>query len=342
MNICFIDDCFADNGNKARVVQINLLDGYTDLKSHKVLPSAFREWSNSSPPEMDVIFIDFKLNEDRDAKAIFNIGPEIVSLVRAQFPDTPLYLLSVKIDKHSEYERAEGFERQIGENYLSRTESAYADLTDHATLKSVITDKKIDNLIEHLLNTPEDVREDLKKSLPGSVRKYFSSSPKNADGAEKPNIGPRVEFYRWFIDYFYKYPGFLLSEDACALYLGISVDYFKSISNRFDEALYSGLFSKTFEPRWWKSKIEDLIILWDEHDLLNSGSFSEASAKVLSAPSDSLAVCVHCGAYRPEELALTEDTTDSTLVMVHTRCSRRDEDFNAGPYFHKPRIVETQ
>jgi hypothetical protein len=342
MNICFIDDCFSANGNKARVDQIDLLGSQENLTVHKVLPSQLREWKDMNSIEMDLIFIDYKLHEDRDANGIFNVGNEIVSLVRTLFPDTPLYLLSVDIVRSKEYERAEGFERKVGENYLSQTAAVYHDINDHAALKSVIAERNMEKLLTDILKTPLDVKDDLKNSIHGSIRKYFSTPRRNVENHEKVNIGTRVEFYRWFIDLFYKYPGFLLNEDACALYLGLSVDHFKSISTRFDDALYEGIFFKTFEPRWWKSKIEDLIISLDEHDVLNTCSFSEASAKVLNAPPTGIAMCAYCNTASPEELAVTEDTTDSDLVMVHVKCSSLDEDFNVGPYFHKPRIVKTQ
>lgn len=342
MNICFIDDCFANSANKARVAQIDLLGAQENLTVYKVLPSKFKEWTDECQVELDLIFIDFKLNEDTGVDAIFSVGSEMVSLVRTQFPDTPLYLLSVDVEKSKQYERAEGFERKVGENYLSQTTTAYLDIIDHATLKSVIIGRDIDKLLTDTLKAPLDVKDDLKNSIHGSIRKYFSTPPRNSENHEKVNIGPRVEFYRWFIDFFYRYPGFLLNEDACALYLGLTVDHFKMISTQFNEALYDGIFFNTFERRWWKSKIEDLIINLDNDGVLNSGAFSEASAKVLNAPPEGIATCAHCGLAYPEELAVTEDTTDSTLLMVHIKCSDLDEDFNVGPYFHKPRIVETQ
>lgn len=342
MKVCFIDDCFAPNGNKPRVDQINLLGACDDIVAYQILPSKLREWHDENPIELDLIFIDYKLQEDQAANDMFQTGSEIVSLVRKLFPDTPLYLLSVEIDKTKEYERAEGFERNVGENYLSHTKTAYQDVLDHVALKSVIAERDIEKLLIEAFKAPSDIKEDLKNAIPGSIRKYFLTTPKNHENHEKINIGPRVGLYRWFIDLLYKYPGFLLNEDACALYLGISVDYFNSISSQFNEALYSGIFSDTFERRWWRSKIEDKVIEADENNFIGTDSFSNACARILGATQEDLALCAYCGKGSPEELAVTDDTTDSTLLMVHTRCSKLDIDFNVGPYFSKPRIVETK
>lgn len=342
----FIDDCFGRAETDPRRQKIDLLKAIEGV-SVEELDSArlfeFKQARKSRTDVFDLIFVDYKLSTDaRDVEG-FSTGDQCESLVRAMCSDTPIYLLSVDVAAEREFERPDGFERQVGETFLSNPQSVYKEITNHKELRQALESGDFNLLFTAMGCNDDLVKSDMVEALPIRVRRCFNSaSVSNQSG---PPIvhgtkGARVEFYRWFIDLFYRHAGFLLDDRATANLLGMSLDYFThNVANQFEAARYKGLFSHTLCQRWWTDQVKECVLDLDEDGILLSKSLAEGAAIILDVPEGEKARCVSCNKLWPDALGFVQDDVHRNLHPVHISCSIPDPEADLGAYFTSPRLI---
>ncbi|EMK6984269.1 hypothetical protein V9K52_003037, partial [Vibrio alginolyticus] len=152
-----------------------------------------------------------------------------------------------------------------------------------------------------------------------------------------------IQIFNWLVQSLLCKEGPLVSRDGAALLLGVSRDYFDSISAQFKDAKYNGIFRKSREERWWGCLLEDHIFqLDDPEELLSNHTFQEASSKLLGAQDDSdFSICVKqsCGERYPDSLGIIPIDDTKTLYPVHIACSEFNEALSQEPFFRNPRLI---
>ena len=342
----FIDDCFGRADTDPRRQKINLLKEQKEIDVREIDPTnlfEFKEAHRTATEVFDLIFVDYKLSTDSTGSEGFTTGDQCESLVRALCTDTPIYLLSVEVGDDKEYERPEGFERQVGEHFLSNPKIVHQEIIDHSKLREALTAGSTDKLNEALGCDDVLIKEDLLKSLPARVRRNFCSTHKDLQSGS-PIVhgtkGARVESFRWFIDLFYRHSGFLADKMAVANLLGMSANYFSNeIAVQLEGALYNGVFSHSMQPRWWIGKVKDHLLDVDNEDILQKYSFAEGCCELFKVPETEKSRCAACGELWPEALGYVEDDAQRDLHPVHISCSLPNNDVELGPYFNSPRLI---
>lgn len=347
MNILIIDDCF-ENGEQgsSRRGQINLLSDLGDIVVHEVAASRVLDFFSqgySAANVYEIIFIDYKFSDSSGAEhGAFHTGDQCISLVRNKCHDTPIYLLSVTISEDQQFERPDGFERQVGEMFLSDTNMVAAEISDHASLRRSMSSGNINEILGLLNCDDEYCLEDLYEALPASVKRNSKSETTTTTKQEiNKNKGFRVDFYRWFIDTFYRHPGFLLDDISAANLLGVTPEFFlDNLAEKFNAAKYTGIFHQSLKERWWTSLIKEIVIEADQNDLIAIESFPQASWRIYSDSNEDVqARCVSCHKPWPDAIGYIEEDSSRGLHPIHISCSTRDESFFVSPFFSPPRII---
>ncbi len=216
-------------------------------------------------------------------------------------------------------------------------------MEDHERLKSAVSTEEF----KKLLKVPEEIEVDFDSLL----KPFFtagSSSVKTLDDTNEissttVNDSINIKLFRWLIQSLLYKEGPLVSKNGAALHLGVDINYFNKISDRFIAAKYSGIFCHSLEERWWVCALEDCILDEDDpDDLLSKLSFKEAAPMLLGATdSKDLSRCVSCQDRYPESLGIIRDYDDKELYQVHIACSEFDESLKQEPFFKNPRIIES-
>ncbi len=348
LKVWVIDDCFAKATTNGRRSLIDSLSENSAIRILKSDPNEFENFESKVESEfsnqIDLVIVDYKLDAQGQ---IFSNGSDLVSLIRRIALDTPIFLLSVDIRSEDEDKSIGDFERTISDNYLSNSENMVQDVD---SLRAISNNFKSGNkdILMSLLKCPDFDQDNLLHALPASVRKSLKSKTENSehqgslvrDVQHKEDI-PTVQFTRWFFDFFYRVPGFLLDSLSCAILLGVDLDYFESnIVPNIQEQLYDGPFSKTVEKRWWKTELESWLIDMDASGALGrtTNRFCEY-ATLLRVPKENWSKCVVCGESWPETIAVLSEDQGQEKYPVHIRCSEPDAEADRHHYFSQPRIV---
>lgn len=342
----FVDDCFGRPETDPRRQKVDLLKAIEGVSVEELDATRlfeFKQARKSRTDIFDLIFVDYKLSTDASDVEGFSTGDQCESLVRAMCSDTPVYLLSVEVAAEREFERPEGFERQVGENFLSNPQNVYKEISNHKELRLALESGDFKQLFSAMDCSDDLVKSDITEALPARVRRCFNtasvsrqSGPPIVHGTK----GARVEFCRWFIDLFYRHPGFLLDDRATANLLGMSLEYFtQNIANQFEAARYKGVFSHTLCPRWWTDQIKECVLDLDDNGILLSKSLAEGAAIILGVPEGAKARCVRCEKLWPDALGFVQDDAHRNLHPVHISCSIPDPEADLGAYFTSPRLI---
>lgn len=344
-NIWIIDDCYCEEADNERKRVIKTLESSNKYSITASSPDEYQKFRNilaEKKDQTDLVLIDFKFDKGNRS---FEVGSELASKVRHICYDTPVYLLSAHIQKNRQYGRVQGFERTLGDEFISKLPLVEAEVAAFRSIKDAINSKDSDAVVS-LLGCPDGIAEDVFASLPPSVIKPLFEKNKSSRVDSDPilesvSIGPRVELFRWFIDRFYRYPGFLMDDVACSQMLGITKEYFDSnVSNVLEACRYKGVFGEGFKPRYWKVLVEDHLIELDKENIIDGRRpLSESYSTVLEANDQQKARCVICNTLWPDALAQDPRDPNSDCYPVHIRCAEEDVDTTIGPYFTKPRVL---
>ncbi len=99
-----------------------------------------------------------------------------------------------------------------------------------------------------LMRIPDDDRESIRNILPTDV--------KEDNPTDKTLF---LQIFRWIKHILLSRPGFLYNQLWTSTYLGLNEEGFNSVKALFDDALYTGIFSDPSNPRWWKSRLLEIL-----------------------------------------------------------------------------------
>ncbi|AMG01922.1 MULTISPECIES: response regulator [Vibrio] len=280
----------------------------------------------------NLVIIDFRF--DQPGSAIFRSGASLYSLIKDHTSSIPIYLISVLT---STTNQIGDFDLFINDTRLKDGNSFKKEIEDHILLKNCQT-------IEHfltLLSAPEDTNEDLRLILKPLFSKVKFHSRDNEIPKESISQSLNLLLFQWLTQTLLRKEGFLVCKKGAAIALGISTQYFDAIAEKFDVAKYSGLFSGSFEERWWLTLLEDVVInIHDTNDLLSKHSFSEASSLLLGAKDDEdFSTCVVCSKKYPDSLGILAQGDPKDIHPVHTHCSELDESVVQESFFENLRLI---
>lgn len=332
MIILVIDDKAYDPEH-SRKFTLEMLKNSQDI-DFKLIEPTEKELTSSLDKilEYSLILVDYRF----DKPGMFKSGASLYSLIRDYTNSTPIYLISVMPSRSNQFG---DFDRFINDKHLEKQAAFKNEILGHIALKECNDPRK---LIE-LLIAPEEIEDELQIMF----KPIFSKSleTENDDEIKSKDINGDLNIYlfHWLIQSLLYKEGPLVSRDGAALLLGIDINYFDKINDKFAKAKYSGIFHESMDERWWGCLLEDLIFeLDDPEDLLSRCSFKEASSKLLGASSnEDFSICVNdsCQKRYPDSLGTLADDDNKNLYPVHVACSEFNESLIQEPFFRNPRLI---
>ncbi|WP_152420142.1 response regulator [Halorubrum distributum] len=274
--------------------------------------------SSNEYPDVDLILIDWKLNENEGVEYTAK-GLTMAATVREQLVDTPIYgFSSESLETWSSPATDEQFQERLELNRLDSRNSAERlrdDIEDYRAIEDARGDEF--GTLVATLNPPEDSESELKALIP----REFSSGLKS-DNTKRG--GSRVEFAEWVSHRFLQTPGPLLNDTWTATRLGIDKESFESyIEILYDADVehlqYDGIFSHSHERLWWSSELVSAIVDLNTSDSLIS-QLNKDAPEILGVSEDDIAECSLCGGQYPDTVAAVMEGEDAE-EPTHYRCS---------------------
>ncbi|WP_413496505.1 hypothetical protein [Shewanella baltica] len=283
--------------------------------------------------EYDLIIVDYMLER---ARTIFKTGTALYSLIHAYAHRTPIYLISVKTAPTNQIG---DFDLFINDDAINNHDAFKADIQSHIALRSCTSL----SVFVALIQCPEALQDDIATMIKPILAKPESNTQDNENQIPEKEIADslNLRLFRWLARSLLRKEGPLVCRAGAAGLLGISVDYFDSISPQFDNALYNGIFNQSFDKRWWGVLLEDKVFeKTDPENDLEKYPFKEAASKLLGATNkNDLSKCVVCQEPYPDGLGIVTDQ-ENELLPVHISCSEFNDTLPQEPFFRNPRVIE--
>ena len=187
----------------------------------------------------------------------------------------------------------------------------------------------------NLLNPPEDIIEDLYAALPEALKEGLRPTKDE----NKPE-GNSLLYAKWIKHTLLAYCGFIYDSLSAATSVGLPVKKFLELED-FKPALYKGIFSQSKEDRWWKRKLQAILIdkaqsTLDIKDIGNPFSLAE---KIYKLKKNEQLKCAVCKEKYPETVAFNKSNANDRQP-VHFSCSSIDHSKENKLFFEEIRYFE--
>ncbi|PMN69683.1 hypothetical protein [Enterovibrio norvegicus] len=339
MKILVIDDK-ANEKSYPRKELLDILDLREGIKYKMIEPTPDDlegELTKVSAQEYDLIIVDYLFDKSR---SIFNTGTSLYSLIDSYTQNTPIYLISVN---GASTNQIGDFELFIKDELIENHAVFKAEIESHTSLKSC---DNLENFLE-LIGCPEEIEEDIEVMIEPKILNKSSDNDVVGQIPEKEIVSSQnLRLFKWLAHSLLRKEGPLVSKVGAATMLGVSTEYFDRISEQFNDSLYTGIFSQSFNSRWWSCLLEDKIYTMEDpqnaEGYLRTLPFKEAASKLLKAQDKKdFSLCAKCEERFPDGLGIVKDQ-ENELLPVHVACSEFNDALPQEPFFRNPRIIEVE
>jgi hypothetical protein len=307
----------------------------------EALETKLKEYEGAKNTIPDLFLIDFYLGqkESVNGEKYTHSGLTSSALIREKYPEYPIYLVTAEETGNGDANLSiwsqaaectfdyiltlKKIQRE-GKNIL------YYDALDFKVIRSKTPRGDIQALFD-LLKVPTSVKEKIKLILPDELKSGL---------VPETNINPEgnvISFTRWVRGSLFANPGLLYNKLYTATLLGVNFKGFDRISQKFRKALYTGIFSKTTEPKWWASELNDVVFSYKKAQQIKSSDTWVVSTTIFSIPEEERSKCIMCNESFPETVGANADNP-AEIKPVHYKCSMPDPNKKGQLYFDGYRV----
>jgi hypothetical protein len=286
---------------------------------------------------VDLFVVDYDLSrKECDSEFYLGKGLSLAGLIRENYSDVPVYLYSGDTDSPI-FENLQYTARKEADAVLSLKDIQdegnrilYSDAMDYRLIRNAST-KNVDELIK-VLCPPKEEENNIKYILPANLK---IKNP--GDSEVNLHSGMALDFAAWIRAIFLANPGFVYDSIHAATKIGMTEPAFIERKQHFEDALYTGVFAKTYRHElWWKLSLYDAIF---EKTQPSEGKTDvrEIVKGLFSLREDEIAKCSVCKSPFPDAVGV--DPKNNNPVPVHLRCSKSDPRYTRMMYFEEQRIA---
>ena len=266
-------------------------------------------------PVADLFLVDYFLNQFKKAGEVpFQYkGLAVGNRIREVHPEHPIYAVSGKDElfQTQRFAAQNTFDRLFHLKDLQRDGKRilYHDALDYRRIRNTRIGTSSIQAVLQLLKGPESCKETLLEVLPEELHNGLTTQSTS------------LQLARWVMRELLALEGVVYSLEYAATHLGMTSDTFANprISQIFLGAKYEGIFTNTFDSRWWVSELDRIVVEEARLKSLRGGNINVLAPKVCGIKADGLARCRVCKKPYPETMALE----GSKSIPVHFRCSIR-------------------
>jgi hypothetical protein len=274
--------------------------------------------------EMDLVLIDHILNH--------TIGPSrkgttVAEVIREIIPKCPIVGIT-----------AVGNKKYIDQNVLYIYEDLFyiSDVSDSRS--SIFT----------IASTFKELNKKRLKSLRAKVNLFLPPDDDDAQILEKilPTASKKLNIEEssfrlvanWALHVLILKPGMLYDQQWATNLIGIKENSFCKVEKMFVGAKYKGIFCNKENPRWWKSKLKELIFINTKNK--NTNKPWEAGHFLPGISKTDYSICYSCKEYFPETLGYLDDSEKSRLVPLHYQHSKPHPAYRNDLFFDEIRLMK--
>lgn len=295
---------------------------FVNLEKKNVLDEVQSAVERLSQPSL--VLVDHILTK-ATADSSVHKGTSIVAILREKWPEPPViavtaaYRECVKELVSDVYEAIFPIER-----FSDLVAYVLPIVEGYDVLRHEVTDLAG---LTNALGAPDAEKEAIRSSVPSAVKRSMGQTASTH------------YIFRWFRNTFHRKAGFLLDRRWTALSLGVAEKYFDRYEQRIEEAKYTGIFTDSANPRWWKARLYSLLL--PESPRRFGVALQEAAQVSLSIAGDHLSRCYRCNEKWPEVLGHVDEASldDADMRPLHLRCSCSHPLATPEPFYEERRVM---
>lgn len=248
IEIVFIDDSKAELEKYLEIFKSNAFSkDHFNFHIHKIDSCDIRQLKFDFKPDLFLVDYRFDLPGGED---FFYDGNVLSTALRNFYPETPIILFT----------RRDIFD-------IQKFPKSIVEIVDDIYYKNEFLKTELEYFSQILsLALGYKALREYKVKIWDSLLKLVVA-PKESEidllNTDKPFIKDNnwsvIDCAKWIRKTILKYPGILYNELHAATFLGISIDEFINIQEKFKNALYSGIF-KTNQKYFWKSQLRIVAV----------------------------------------------------------------------------------
>lgn len=275
-------------------------------------------------PQRPLVVLDHILDKTSSKNPVFQRGSTIAEAIKEKWPACPV----VGVTNADRVDSIDLRTKQAYDDLFSFTDfRKYFDrikpiATDFARIVSSAPRRPAD-LIE-LLKAPPDDEDRLEAALPDNLKR----SPRDA------SVGSGM--YRW-VNQLMGRPGFLYDKLCAATFLGLNERGLEKSTVIFDKAEYSGVFAREDDPRWWVSRLSEL--LYRKVDAKPGELSWHVGRRLPGVRHEHYSECYACEDGAPPEVVAYLDASTDERHPMHIQCTVLHPRYKRELYFEDIRMM---
>ena len=214
---------------------------FIDLKEQEVEKKLSWLFKQEEP---SLILLDHSLTNA--VSETFKTGSTMAAAIREKWPQCPIVCITGADFEYIDIRHRQAYELLIKFSEISEKHQQIKAVADGFQILNGHKIGAVEEIIA-LLNPPKEEIEKIKKILPKEIKENINDQ------------SLKLEIYRWLQEPFFSRPGFLYDKLWSATLLGLNNSGFDKVKHVFNDALYTGIFQDSLNPRWWKSELISII-----------------------------------------------------------------------------------
>lgn len=212
------------------------------LDKTKVVDDVINEITKNNEP--DLIILDHSLTNGNSTT--YKTGSLVANYIHETWPGCPIISCTAVNLSDFDLRTEKAYENIFESNRIStHYDTILAIANGFRHLKN--QQSSTNDLFLNSLNAPETDLLKLKKVIPAEFLHQVNDN------------GLYSDWYKWCNNVLFARPGFLYDIKHTATLLGLTLEGFETIKDKFNDALYTGIFSTESNPTWWKSKVLNIL-----------------------------------------------------------------------------------
>lgn len=315
MRIIWIDD---NPGRESTATDLG--SEFINVHGKDLAPVVDRLLTGDCP---DLVIIDHVLDKTASGtNPIFRKGSTIAEAIKAEWPFCPVVGVT-NIDNIAaiDVRTKETYDALFRFHHFAKYFDRIKGIARGFTLVTK-TDSHVRKLIQ-LLKPPKDEFERISAALSDDLKKPTQDA----------SVASRM--YRW-VERLMDRPGFLFDELWSATFLGLNEEGFAKVISHFEGASYGGSFLRPDEPRWWSSRLSDILYELCPPEV---GELSwHVGRRLPGIKRSHFSSCYYCKDEYPETVAFLDEASSERRAM-HLRCTVLHPRYKRELYFEDIRMM---
>ena len=275
----------------------------------------------------DLVIVDHKL--DRTVGALNTLkatGATAAEAIKDFNPQMPVVCITkVDIENDLTFAQRSAYDAVLSATDLTRQSRVILSIAEGFR---TIKDKppKNEEAILRLLDCPQVDRIRLLQVLPNNIKTGFERK------------GYASLLRHWIVDVLFARPGFLYDSLWSATLVGASEDFFGVTQDKLLSAKYRGIFANDVDPRWWASKILEILYQYQSSPTIEQDDPRLLGRAYLGVPLEKYSKCAISNKDLPDSVAYT-DTTNKKRMQVCLQYTKEHPEFQKLLFFEDIRII---